>query len=490
VPKVISKHYSHAIKGMSALLAVLCIVMATSLYQQQAEILELQRQTVLALHAADALGESLIDLSVLLKDRVADVSILHQRIDSNLQELPRDNLSESQRDLLRRLEDSFRDYKSRFDQLPPPESAGYDSSVANAVQFLTETTIPACREFQDLTDDRLDAAGASHALVLRELAWGVAAVGVVSSLAGLMLGYAVALGVRRTFRRLQVQLRDTAGKLLDTQSEIVLTGDGPEQDLDTQLNLLTREIGTVVEQLRQRELEVLRSEQLAAVGQMAAGVAHEIRNPLTSIKLLVQGARQTTIGPGLTPEDLAIVEQEVQRMENSLQIFLDFARPPRLERRQADLGALVTQTFELLRGRAAKQRVELQFATPPSPICREVDPGQLRQVLLNLALNSLDVLPSGGWLKIDLRSDQEGRAELKVSDNGPGINPEMAGKLFQPFQSNKETGLGLGLVISRRIVEEHGGSLENIPSPTGGACFRMRLPAPRETHEHAVDSAG
>lgn len=490
MPNAIAKNYTRAIMGLSALLALLCIVMAKSLYSQQAEILQLQQQTVRALHAADALGESMIDLSVLLKDRVADVSILHRRIEGNLAEIPNETLSEGQSELLANLKASFEEYQRRFDQLPPSQSSEYDAAVSSAVQFLTENIIPASREFQDLTDDRLDAAGASHALILRELAWGVAAIGVVGSLAGVMLGYGVALRVRQTIRRLQVQLRDTAGKILDTQSEILVTSDGPEQDLDTQIRLLTHEVGSVVARLRQRELEVLRSEQLAALGQLAAGVAHEIRNPLTSIKLLVQAAQGPQANARLTCEDLSIVEQEVLRMESALQTFLDFARPPRLERRRVDLATLVTQTFELLRGRAAKQRVELRFPPPPSPICREVDPGQLRQVLLNLSLNSLDVLPSGGWLQFDLRCDSQGTAELELCDNGPGISPEMSGKLFQPFQSNKETGLGLGLVISRRIVEEHGGTLEQVPRPQGGACFRLRLPAASENSEHVVDPAG
>jgi len=490
VPNAIAKHYTRAIMGLSALLALLCIVMATSLYRQQVEILELQQQTVRALHAADALGESMIDLSFLLKDQVADVSILHSRIEQNLQEIPRENLSDSQQQLLAILQTSFKEYQQRFDRLPSPQTSGYEAAVSKTVQFLTENTIPACRTFQDLTDDRLDAAGASHALILRELAWGVAAVGVVGSLAGVMLGYVVALGVRRTIRRLQVQLRDTAGMILETQSEIVVTTEGPEQDLDTQIRLLTHEVGAVVARLRQRELEVLRSEQLAALGQLAAGVAHEIRNPLTSIKLLVQGAHGPQATSRLTSEDLSIVEQEVLRMENSLQTFLDFARPPRLERRRVDLGSLVAQTFELLRGRAAKQRVELRFTSPGAPLCREVDPVQLRQVLLNLALNSLDVLPSGGWLQFDLWSDPQGAAELQLCDNGPGISPEISGKLFQPFQSNKETGLGLGLVISRRIVEEHGGTLEQVPRPQGGACFRLRLPPTPEKPEHVVDPVG
>ncbi|RPI82600.1 MAG: hypothetical protein EHM42_09290 [Planctomycetaceae bacterium] len=270
----------------------------------------------------------------------------------------------------------------------------------------------------------------------------------------------------------------------------MVSSEGGLQEIDDQMRSLARRVELVVERLQQRETEVLRSEQMAAVGQLAAGVAHEIRNPLTSIKLLVQAGKEDAARGGMSVEDLEVVEREVRRMERSLQTFLDFARPPQVERREIDLATIVEQTFDLLRGRAAKQQVELRFDRPIPALRSEVDPEQMRQVLLNLALNALDAMPEGGTLHVGLVQQRDGWVEFRVLDTGPGISPALAPRLFQPFQSDKETGLGLGLVISRRIVEEHGGTLSVESHPSAGACFSVKLPISEGRPANAVRAAG
>jgi PAS domain S-box-containing protein len=229
-------------------------------------------------------------------------------------------------------------------------------------------------------------------------------------------------------------------------------------------------------ELKQHERETLRAEHLATVAQMAAGVAHELRNPLTSIKMLVQAGREneSAIVP---PEDLRYIEQEIRRMERCLQSYLDFARPRKPEHRMVDLGDLVELTLALIEPRAVQQQVELRFARPATPVSVEADFDQIQQVLINLAFNALDAMPLQGRLDMEIRVEGQDTAIVTVADTGPGIAPAMLSRLFQPFATNKETGTGLGLVTSRRIAEDHGGSLRSIERPDGGARFELRLPA-------------
>jgi signal transduction histidine kinase len=229
---------------------------------------------------------------------------------------------------------------------------------------------------------------------------------------------------------------------------------------------------------RQRDLRLLRAEQMMALGQVAAGVAHELRNPLTAIKGLVQVNRREAEAGGIPADDLTVIEQEIRRMERTLQTFLDFARPPRPQRRRTDLSDLVERVFALVGGRARKQGVRLTALRPGGPVWADVDRDQIQQLLLNLVLNALDAMPRGGEVEAELRPAAGGPVELFVRDTGPGVDAEVLPKVFETFVSTKETGVGLGLPVSRRIAEEHGGSLAAFNLPQRGACFVLRLPAP------------
>jgi PAS domain S-box-containing protein len=227
---------------------------------------------------------------------------------------------------------------------------------------------------------------------------------------------------------------------------------------------------------RQQEQHLLRAEQMMAIGQVAAGVAHELRNPLTSIKGLVQVNLREARSHGLPEEDLAVIEHEIRRMERTLQTFLDFARPPKPERHRLQPAAVVERVFALVGGRAKKQGVCLRLIQPDTPVWLEADQDQLQQLLLNLVLNSLDAMPLGGLVEVELRPPRDGLVELQVRDTGPGIPAHILPKVFETFVSSKETGIGLGVPVSKRIAEDHGGSLSAYNLPAGGACFILRLP--------------
>jgi PAS domain S-box-containing protein len=227
---------------------------------------------------------------------------------------------------------------------------------------------------------------------------------------------------------------------------------------------------------RLRERQMVRAEQMAAIGQVAAGVAHELRNPLTSIKGLVQVNLREAEARGLPAEDLRVVEHEIRRMERTLQTFLDFARPPRPARCRLDLAEVVDRVFALVGGRARKQQAALRFDRPEGSVWVDGDQDQLQQLVLNLVLNALDAMPNGGVVEVELRSPRDGHTEMLVRDTGPGIAAHILPKVFETFVSSKETGIGLGLPVSRRIAEDHGGSLSAYNLPAGGACFALRLP--------------
>jgi signal transduction histidine kinase len=242
-------------------------------------------------------------------------------------------------------------------------------------------------------------------------------------------------------------------------------------------NVLSAAVERTWYEQRQRERYLQRAEQMMALGQVAAGVAHELRNPLTAVKGLIQVNLRRAAAGGLPSEDLAVIEHEIRRMERTLQTFLDFARPPQPDRRRLNLAEVVDRVFAVVKGRAKKQRVDLRSLQPDTQVRVEADRDQLQQLLLNLVLNALDAMPDGGTVEIDLRPPRDGHVELYVRDTGPGIAPHILPKVFETFVSSKETGVGLGLPVSRRIAEDHGGSLSAYNLPGGGACFLLRLPA-------------
>jgi two-component system sensor histidine kinase HydH len=170
------------------------------------------------------------------------------------------------------------------------------------------------------------------------------------------------------------------------------------------------------------------------------------------------------------------MEMEIRRMERCLQTFLDYARPPKPQFKPVDLAQPISRTLALIAGRARKQQVSVEFTPPAEPILVTADVEQMQQLVVNLCLNALDAMPRGGKLYVELDELSGNEVELTVRDTGAGIAAKLLPALFVPFVSTKETGLGLGLVTSRRIAECHGGSLQASNAPEGGACFRLRMP--------------
>jgi signal transduction histidine kinase len=204
-----------------------------------------------------------------------------------------------------------------------------------------------------------------------------------------------------------------------------------------------------------------------------------VRNPLATIKVLVEGALRARNASPLSREELTVMHGEIARLERIVQDYLDFARPPELNRSLGDLRDVVDQAAALLQTAARRQGVRLGVEQPSGPIWAKVDHDQLRAVLVNLLLNAIEAMPQGGPLRVAL--DATGReTKLTVTDTGSGIHPDILKRLFSPFVTSKPSGTGLGLCISKRIVESHGGRITAANRAEGGAVVTLTLPSGHE----------
>jgi signal transduction histidine kinase len=392
-----------------------------------------------------------------------------------LAEAERWSLSPRERELTRRVRASYDSFREKIDRLSQAQDpAVLRLQVRAAIAELTENVLAPTHVFLDLNEEEVEQNIADNQRFSSRLAWSLLLLGTFGSGAGLAAGVGIARGLSRSLVQLSVPIRAAAGQLDEVVGPVTFAG-RDLKEMEGVLHSIAERIKEVVERLRRTEREVLRSEQLAAVGQMAAGMAHELRNPLTSMKILVQAAQE---GGALSGRDLVVVEEEITRLERLVRHFFDFARPPRPDKKVLDIRALVDQCLASLAARATTAGTRLEFHRPAEVVNAAVDPGQFRQVLLNLLGNALDAVGGGGIVEVSLTRDDSGGMRLEVADNGSGLPPNLGERIFAPFTTTKETGLGLGLSICKRIAEEHGGVIAAANRPGGGAVFTVRLPGP------------
>jgi signal transduction histidine kinase len=334
-----------------------------------------------------------------------------------------------------------------------------------------------CRELGDRQRERM---GATVQRSEAQTTWAgraLLALGLAGALGGLLSGYSTARAVGRRVAHLSVRVRAVQAHLDQDVGGVTVEGTRHFGDLDAQLDRVVGRVKEVCGRLQDQERDLLRAEQLAAVGHLAAGVAHEVRNPLTGIKFLVDAALRPANPTRLTDDDLRLIRQEIARMERTVQDLLDYARTPAPDRRPHDLRALVTEAAGAAKSRADRKQVAVRVDSAPQPAPALVDRDQLLTLLTNLLFNAIDAAPPGGEVGARVGAGPGGILTVQVVDNGPGIDPGVADRLFTPFVTSKTTGTGLGLSVARRVARDHGGTLTAANQPGGGACFTVTLPA-------------
>ena len=227
--------------------------------------------------------------------------------------------------------------------------------------------------------------------------------------------------------------------------------------------------------LFQTEEQLRRADRLSALGELSAGMAHEIRNPLGSIKGAVEILKDDYQPDEAKYEFIQILQKETDRLNHIVQEFLGFARPKQPEFQYADLNEAIESVLTLTAQEAKKAGVKVEKKLDPSIGRRSLDAGLLKQAFLNLILNAIQAMPSGGVLTVEsgLREDA---VVVKIADTGIGISDENRKKLFSPFFTTKKSGTGLGLAITYRIVQNHRGTVDVKSEPGKGTAFSVKIP--------------
>ncbi len=345
----------------------------------------------------------------------------------------------------------------------------------------------------NIRDFTEEAKGQYRALLI--LAW------VTTILTVLMFGLFLKLFYEWVFRPLRVLIKGSrkvaAGNFdyhirLDTHDEM--------SELAAAMNEMTSQFRAIRNdldrQVRERTQQVVRSEQLASVGFLAAGVAHEINNPLASIAMCAESleSRMDEACDGSDPQRklernyLRMIQTEAFRCKEITERLLDFSRIGDLKRHPADLRELVQGVIEMIGhiGKYSEKHVEL---VPGEPVIVSINAQEIKQVALNLIVNGLDSLDPGGIVRVEL-SSKGGMAEMLVADNGCGMTDEVRKNLFEPFFTRRRggQGTGLGLSIVYRIIADHAGGIEaHSDGPGRGSQFIVRLPLAasiKETQHH------
>ncbi len=286
-------------------------------------------------------------------------------------------------------------------------------------------------------------------------------------LLALLLATAIGLYISRMVAVPVARLREGAARVSQGELNAAISIDGPDEFGD-----LARQFNAMTASLRDHQQMLLQSERLAGIGKLAAGVAHEINNPLGVILGYARLLRQK-VEPSMN-EDLKVIEDEVLRCREIVEGLLDLSRPLKVPDEPIDLREVCDDIAERL------------HSTTPKGIAIDVrgggaapaHPQKLRQVVLNLVKNALEACGEAGKVEVEIE-EEPSAAIIRVSDTGPGLSEEARSRLFEPFFTTKGAGTGLGLAVSQAIVRAHDGLIEAGTGACGGAVFTVRLPRGR-----------
>lgn len=287
--------------------------------------------------------------------------------------------------------------------------------------------------------------------------------------------------ISRPVRRLTEAAVEVAGGAYG--SRVAIESNDEMGLLAASFNEMSRKMAEDIERLRELNEQLIRTEKLAAAGTLAAGVAHEVNNPLASISSLIQILQARHSADTETGEMLRLVSEQIARITQVLRDMMDFARTRQPEREPIEINRVIEASLRLASFDKNFQRLQLKIKTDPNAPIIQADQNQLQQVFLNLLLNARDAMPDGGEISVQTRYDaQAAEIVIEIKDTGTGISPQHRERIFDPFFTTKAagTGTGLGLAVCYGIITAHDGRIEIAPNDEQGTCVKVVLPVRTE----------
>lgn len=270
-----------------------------------------------------------------------------------------------------------------------------------------------------------------------------------------------------------LRLMALESKEIDTKAE---PGDEVKA-LHRNIRELIRDVGQKSTHLEKSRQNLEQSERMALVGKLAAGMAHSIRNPLTSVKMRLFSLERNAHFTSTQKEDFSVIAEEIRHVDTIVQNFLEFSRPPKLNFQPISLSAVVDQALQLLEHRLRSYEATVIIDREKRLPVFNGDPEQLKEVIVNIIINACEAMQQGGEIRITETLQTDGQKNsilcLSIQDSGPGIADTIRENIFQPFFTTKDEGTGLGLSIAMGIVNQHNGTIECISQPGAGTTFML-----------------
>lgn len=372
------------------------------------------------------------------------------------------------------LGDAFRRNEPLFDQLfaaPGPLDARLAENEGENLLRLERKLAAQIRRLRDDIRGQVRSAALQVEIDENRAVWAI----LLTMVIAVLVSFGVTFGSQLTLRPLKTLVAGTKRIGSGDYAHRVAVASRDE------LGVLGREFNSMAAAIEEREQRLIRSERMAAAGQIASHITHEIRNPLSSISLNTELLEEEFEGDETRVEPRKLcqaIRREVDRLTEITEEYLRFARLPRPHLKREDLNEILLDLISFMSTELGAQRVTVKSALSSGIPAIEADENQLRQAFLNLLRNAGEAMASaGGQLEVSTRTVDGGAVEVRVADTGVGIAEQNIPKLFEPFFSTKESGTGLGLALTQQIIQEHGGTIDVASVPGQGTVFTVRLPA-------------